>query len=105
MVATPQGGRPGLSPDARALVEEYVRELARVGRLRELARSRDALAGYYRARGDDAASYCLAVAPDFSLTETAGGDVLMRLRRSGHLVSWTRLELLGQGNTPNEGEN
>ena len=105
MVATPRGGRPGLSPDARALVEEYVRELARAGRLRDLPRSRGDLAAHYRAQGDDAASYCLAVAPDFSLTETAAGDVLMRLRRSGHLVSWTRSELLDQASRPSEGEN
>jgi len=105
MVATPQGGRPGLSPDARALVEEYLWELVRTGRLRDLARSRGDLAAHYRARGDDAASYCLAVAPDFSLTETAAGDVLMRLRRSGHLVSWTRSELLDHANRPSEGEN
>lgn len=104
MAGIPWSRRPALSPDARALVEEYLRELARASRLRDLPRSRGDLAAHYRAQGNDAAYYCLAVAPDFSLTETAAGDVLMRLRRSGHLVSWTRSELLGQANTPNEGE-
>ena len=59
--------RAALSVDVRAFVEGHLRDLARAGRLREVARSRDALAAYYRAQGNDAASYCLASAPDFSL--------------------------------------
>lgn len=60
-------GQAALTVDVRALVEGHLRELADAGRLREVARSRDALAAFYRARGNDAASYCLASAPDFSL--------------------------------------
>lgn len=98
------GRRPALTPDARALIEEHVRELARGGRLSELAPSRDALAGHYRAQGDDAAYYCLATAPDFSLVATPGGGALLILRRSGHLVSWTQSELLAAAEAPSEAE-
>ena len=86
--------RAALSVDMRAMIEGYLRDLTRAGRLRELVRSRDALVGYYRAQGNDTAVYCLAVAPDFSLAATPGGGVLLALRRSGHLVSWTQSELL-----------
>ena len=83
-----------LGVDVRAFVEAHLRDLAVAGRLNELARSRDALANRYRSQGNDAAVYCLASAPDFSLAVTPGGGVLLTLRRSGDLVSWTRSELL-----------
>ena len=86
-----------LSVGVRALVERHLRDLARAGRLREAAWSRDALAEYYRARGNDAASYYLAGSPDFSLTATLGGGVRLTLLDSGDLVSWTRSELLQEG--------
>ena len=79
------------------LVERHLRDLTRAGRLRELARSRDALAEYYRARGNDAASYYLAGSPDFSLTTTLGGGVRLTLLDGGDRVSWTRSELLEEG--------
>ena len=66
MIRTTSGRRAeyrrqaALTVDVRALVEGHLRELADAGRLREVARSRDALAAFYRARGNDAASYCLA---------------------------------------------
>jgi hypothetical protein len=85
-----------LSVDVRAFVEAHLRDLAVAGRLNELARSRYALANRYRAEGNDAAVYCLASAPDFSLAVTPGGGVLLTLRRSGDLVSWTRSELLAE---------
>ena len=83
-----------LKVDARTLVEQHPRDLAHAGRLSEMARSKDELAAYYRARGNDAASYCLASAPSFSLAATPGGGALLSLRRSGDLLSWTRSELL-----------
>ena len=58
-----------LTVDVKAFVEAHLRDLAVAGRLNELARSRDALANRYRAQGNDAAVYCLASAPDFSLAE------------------------------------
>ena len=87
-------GPPVLGVDVRALVEGYLRELACSGRMRELVRSRAALARHYRAEGNEAAVYCLASAPDFSLTATPGGGALLSLRSSGHSVSWTRQQLL-----------
>ena len=83
-----------LSVDVRAFIESHLRALAQEGRLSELARSRDALARLYRTQGNNAAVYCLAVAPDFSLVATPGSGFLLRLRRSGHLMSWTQSELL-----------
>ena len=77
-----------LTVDVRTLVERHLRDLAHAGRSREMARSRDALAAFYRAQGNDAASYCLASAPDFLLVATPGGGALLSLRRSGDLVSW-----------------
>ena len=83
-----------LTVDVRTLVERHLRDLAHAGRLREMARSRDALAAFYRAQGNDAASYCLASAPDFLLAAAPGGGALLSLRRSGNLISWTLSELL-----------
>ena len=83
-----------LTVDVRTLVERHLRDLAHAGRLREMARSRDALAAFYRAQGNDAACYCLASAPDFLLAATPGGGALLSLRRSGNLISWTLSELL-----------
>ena len=83
-----------LSVDVKAFVEAHLRDLAVAGRLNELARSRDALVAHYRTQGNDAAVHCLASAPDFSLAVTPGGSVLLTLRRSGHLASWTQAELL-----------
>ena len=83
-----------LNIDVRALVEAHLRDLAGAGRLREVARSRDALAECYRAQGNDASVNCLAAAPDFSLMATPGGGALLRLRRSGDFVTWNRSELL-----------
>ena len=55
--------RGALSADVRVFVESHLRELAQVGRLGELAHSRDALMKYYRALRNDAAVYVLASAP------------------------------------------
>ena len=85
-----------LSVDVRTLVERHLRDLAHAGRLREMARSRDALAAFYRARGNDAATFCLASAPDFSLAATPDGGAWLSLRRSGGIISWTRSELLAE---------
>ena len=89
-----------LSVDVRTLVERHLRDLAHAGRLREMARSRDALAAFYRARGNDAAAYCLASAPDFSLAATPDGGASLSLRRSGDIISWTRSELLAEAPGP-----
>ena len=93
-----------LTVDVRAFVEAHLRDLAVAGRLNELVRSRDALVNRYRAEGNDAAVYCLASAPDFSLAVTPGGGVLLTLRRSGHLASWTQSELLQQPDVAQEVE-
>ena len=89
--------RAALSVDVRAMIEAHLRDLAQAGRLSELARSRRALARHYREQGNDAAVYCLAGAPDFSLAVTPAGGVLLTLRRTGDLVSWSREVLLKKG--------
>ena len=53
-----------------------------------------------------ASLYCLATAPDFSLAATPGNGVLLRLRRSGHLMTWTQSDLLKEApNAATEVEN
>ena len=88
--------RPALGVDVRAFVELHLRDLTRAGRIGELAQSRNALASHYRAEGNTEAVYCLAVAPDFSLEVGPDGSALLKLRRTGDLVSWTRAELLAE---------
>ena len=61
-----------LTVDATAFIEAHLRELAREARLGGLAPSRGALIQHYRDRGNEGAVYCLATAPDFSLSLTAG---------------------------------
>ena len=92
--------RAAVSVDVRAMVEGYLREQARAGRLNQLVRSRDALTAHYRAQGNDTAVYCLASAPDFSLVPTPGGGARLVLRRSGDVVSWTHSELLKETMDP-----
>lgn len=86
--------RGALSSDVRVFVETHLRDLAKAGRLSELARSRDVLRKYYRAQGNDAAAYVLAHAPDFSMVLTSGGGVMLTLSGGDQYVMWTRSELL-----------
>ena len=79
-----------LPSDVRVFVEAYLRNLAKAGRLNELARSRDALRKYYHAQGNDAAAYVLANAPDFSLALTPGGGVTLTLPVTGQPTSCGR---------------
>ena len=83
-----------LPSDVRVFVEAHLRDLAKAGRLNELARSREALRKYYNAQGNDAAAYVLANAPGFSLALTPGGDVTLTLPDRAACVIWTLSELL-----------
>jgi hypothetical protein len=98
--------RKALPSDVRVFVEAHLRDLARADRLRELARSRDALMKYYHARQNIAAVYVLANAPNFSLAVTPGGDVALTLPDRADHVMWTQSELLQEEkNEVNEVEN
>ena len=85
--------RGALSADVRVFVESHLRELAQVGRLGELAHSRDALMKYYRALRNDAAVYVLAGAPDFSMELTSDGGVTLTLPGGADPTVWTQEEL------------
>ena len=90
----PESGRQeALAADVRVFVEAHLRDLARDGRLRELARSRDALVRHYRAQRNEAAAYILANAPDFSLALTLDGVRLTLPDRTASII-WTQSELL-----------
>lgn len=86
--------REALPSDVRVFVEAHLRDLAKAGRLNELARSRNALRKYYNAQGNDAAAYVLAHAPDFSLALTPGGGVTLTLPDRADYVTWTPSELV-----------
>ena len=86
--------REALPSDVRVFVEAHLRDLAKAGRLGELARSRNALRKYYRAQGNDAAAYVLANAPDFSLALTPGGGVTLTLPDGSDYAMWMPSELL-----------
>lgn len=85
--------REALPSDVRVFIEAHLRELARAGRLGELARSRGALMKYYRAQKNDAAVYVLANAPDFSLALTPDGGVALTLPGWDDHATWTQVEL------------
>ena len=89
--------RAALSVDARAMIEGHLRDLAQSGRLSQLPCTRNALVRHCREQGDDTAVYCLASASDFSLAGTPAGGVLLTVRRTGELVSWSREDLLKKG--------
>lgn len=86
--------REALPSDVRVFVEAHLRDLAKAGRLNELARSRDALRKYYNAQGNNAAAYVLANAPGFSLALTPGGGVTLTLPDQADCATWTPSELL-----------
>ena len=95
-----------LPSDVRVFVEAHLRDLAKAGRLTELARSRDALRKYYNVQGNDAAAYLIAHAPDFLLALTPGGGVTLTLPDGTDYVTWTQTELLQeQRDEVNEVEN
>ena len=87
------GQRAALAPDVRVFIEGHLRNLARFGRLHELARSRDALVKYYRAQRNAAAVYVLANAPDFSLALAPDGGVTLTQPGEADPVVWTQSEL------------
>ena len=87
------GRRDALSADVRVFVESHLRDLAQVGRLGEMARSRDALMKHYRALRNDAAVYVLASAPDFSMALTSEGGVALTLPGGADPTVWTQEEL------------
>ena len=90
-----ESSRQGVLPsDVRVFVEAHLRDLARAGRLGQVARSRDGLMKYYRAQKNDAAVYVLANAPAFSLALTPGGDVMLTLPGRADPVTWTPSDLL-----------
>lgn len=86
--------REALPSDVKVFVEAHLRDLAKAGRLNELARSRDTLRKYYNAQGNDAAAYVLANAPGFSLALTPGGGVTLTLPDQADYVTWTPSDLL-----------
>ena len=88
------GRRGALPSDVGVFIEAHLRELARAGRLDELARSRDALMKYYRAQKNDAAVHILAGAPEFSLALTPGGGVTLTLDGGADHATWTQSDLL-----------
>ena len=88
------GQRAALASDVRVFIEGHLRNLARAGRLHELARSRDALAKCYRAQRNAAAVYVLANAPDFSLALAPDGGVTLTQPGEADPVVWTQSELV-----------
>ena len=86
--------REALPSDVRVFVETHLRELARSGRLSDLARSRNELKKYYRAQRNEAAAYLLASAPDFCLAITPGGGVMLTLTGKADHATWEHSDLL-----------
>ena len=90
----PSRRREALPSDIKVFVEAHLRDLAKAGRLGELARSREALRKYYNAQRNEAAAYVLANAPDFWLALTPGGGVTLTLPDGADCVMWTQSDLL-----------
>ena len=88
------GRQDALSPEVRILIEAHLRNLARVNRPLLIVSSRDDLARHYRVRGKLAAALLVAGGPDFSLTPTPTGSVVLTRKGGTEQIVWTRSELL-----------
>lgn len=101
-----ESGRQAVLPsEVRILIEAHLHSLARVNRPLLVASSRDDLVRHYRVRGKLAAALLVAGGPDFSLTLTPAGSVVLTRKGGTEQIVWTRSELLQeQPNAINEVE-